>query len=483
MSRSIIGILFFMFVAMPWVAQDSSAETQPPNVLFIAVDDLNDWISCLGGHPDCKTPNIDRLASRGVLFTNAHCAAPACNPSRAALMTGIRPSSSGVYLNPQPWRPVMQDAVTLPQHYRKHGYQAIGAGKIFHGRYNDPDSWDHYLKQTGDPKPTPAVLNDPHSRAGTIIWGVLDVEDQEMSDYKMASYAIDYLGKQHDNPFFLACGIYRPHMPWQVPRKYYEMFPLNQIQLPQVPENDLDDLPAAGVRMANPKGDHARILKTKNWRNSVQAYLASIAFADVQVGRVVDALDASPYAKNTIVILWGDHGWHLGEKHHWRKFSLWEEATRAPLMMVVPDVTKAGSHCDQAIDFMNIYPTLCELCSLPVGKHLDGVSMVPLLKNPAKVWERAALTTHGRLNHAIRDNRYRLIRYKNGDEELYDHMHDPMEWKNLAENPKYSKVKQRLAQWFPSKNAPDAPFDASPGGKKKKKKQQVRRKKNSKTPK
>ncbi|WP_298869008.1 sulfatase [uncultured Gimesia sp.] len=480
MYRSILETLFLILVALPLNTGLFAAETARPNVLFIAVDDLNDWISCLGGHPDCKTPNIDRLASRGVLFKNAHCAAPACNPSRAALMTGIRPSSSGVYLNSQPWRPVMQHAVTLPQLYRKHGYQAIGSGKIFHGRYNDPASWDHYLKQTGDPKPTPAVLNDPHSRAGTIIWGVLDVQDREMSDYKMASYAIDYLSKKHDQPFFLACGIYRPHMPWQVPRKYYDMYPLDQIQLPNVPKNDLDDLPPAGVRMAKPGGDHARILKTKNWRYSVQAYLASIAFADVQVGRVIDAVDASPHAKNTIIVLWGDHGWHLGEKHHWRKFSLWEEATRAPLMMVVPGVTKAGSQCEQAIDFMNIYPTLCELCSLPVGKHLDGVSLVPLLKNPAKTWDRPALTTHGRLNHAIRGNRYRLIRYRDGTEELYDHKHDPMEWKNLAEEAKYVEVKQQLAQWFPAKNAIDAPHDASRGNKKNKnKRQQGRGKKKS----
>ncbi|MFI4851204.1 MAG: sulfatase [Gimesia chilikensis] len=472
MGRALLGLMLLLSLILCPETRVEAAETERPNVLFIAVDDLNDWISCLGGHPDCKTPNIDRLASRGLLFTNSHCAAPACNPSRAALLTGIRPSSSGVYLNSQPWRPVMQDVVTLPQHFRNHGYQSIGSGKIFHGRYNDYGSWDDYLKQTGDPKPTQAVLKDPHSRAGTIIWGVLEAQDQEMSDYKMANYAIDFLSKPDQKPFFLACGIYRPHMPWQVPRKYYDMYPLDKIQLPNVPEHDLDDIPPAGVRMAKPGGDHAKILKTENWRYAVQAYLASIAFADVQVGRVLDALDASPYAKNTIVVLWGDHGWHLGEKKHWRKFSLWEEATRAPLMMVVPGVTQAGTKCDQAVDFMNIYPTLCELCELPRGEHLDGLSMVSLLKDPAQTWERPALTTHGRLNHAVRDNRYRLIRYQNGDEELYDHSQDPMEWKNLADDPQYAETKQRLAKWFPAKNAPDAPHDASLGQGKKKKQQQ-----------
>lgn len=481
MRRSLIGFLLMLCINWSGTIESRAAESTRPNVLFIAVDDLNDWISCLGGHPDCKTPNIDRLASRGVLFTNSHCAAPACNPSRAALLTGIRPSSSGVYLNSQPWRPVMQDVVTLPQHFRNHGYQAIGSGKIFHGRYNDYGSWDDYLKQTGDPKPAPQVLQDPHSRAGTIIWGVLDAQDQEMSDYKMASYAIDFLSKPHEKPFFLACGIYRPHMPWQVPRKYYEMYPLDKIQLPDVPDDDLEDIPPAGVRMAKPGGDHTNILKTDNWRYSVQAYLASIAFADVQVGRVLDALDASPYAKNTIVILWGDHGWHLGEKHHWRKFSLWEEATRAPLMMVVPGVTQASTQCNQAVDFMNIYPTLCELCNLPIGEHLDGISMVPLLKAPTQSWERPALTTHGRLNHAVRSNQYRLIRYKDGSEELYDHSQDPMEWKNLAEDPQYAEIKQQLARWFPSKNAPDAPHDPALG-KKRGKKQRGKGKQKNKQP-
>lgn len=484
MMRSLFSIcLLFLAVVTggPVLSAEKAEEKQPPNVLFIAVDDLNDWIGCLGGHPDAKTPNIDRLASRGVLFTNAHCAAPACNPSRAALMTGIRPSKSGVYLNSQPWRPALPDAVTLPQHFSKNGYHSIGSGKIFHGRYRDDASWDDYLKQTGDPKPTPEVLKDPHSRAGTIIWGVLDVKDEEMSDYKMADYAINYLEQQHDKPFFLACGIYRPHMPWQVPRKYYDMYPLDQIHLPQVLETDLDDVPEAGVRMAKPGGDHAKILKTENWRHAVQAYLASMTFADVQVGRVLKALDASPYADNTIVVLWGDHGWHLGEKHHWRKFSLWEEATRAPLMMVAPGVTTAGTKCDQAVDFMNIYPTLCELCALPVGSHLDGVSMVSLLKNPEKTWERPALTTHGRLNHAIRSNQYRLIRYQDGSEELYDHAVDPREWKNLAGNQAYQAVKEDLSRWLPKENAPNAPHDESLG-KKKKKSNQKQQGKNKKKP-
>jgi len=280
-----------------------------------------------------------------------------------------------------------------------------------------------------------------------------------MNDYKMASYAIDYLKNKHDKPFFLACGIFRPHMPWQVPKKYYDMYPVDKISMPKVLETDLEDLPSAGRRMARPQGDHATMIKTGNWRYAVQAYLASITFADTQVGRVLDALDSSDYAKNTIVILWGDHGWHLGEKQHWRKFALWEEATRAPLMITAPGVTKPGSICERTVDFMSVYPTLLELCGLPEREGLDGKSIVALLKDPTAKWDTPALTTHGRLNHAIRSERFRYIRYANGDEELYDHDRDPLEWRNLAEDANFAAVKKKLAAWLPKQNAPDAPFD------------------------
>ncbi len=429
---------------------------EKPNVLFIAVDDLNDWTACLGGHPQCKTPNIDRLAAKGMLFTRSYCAAPACNPSRAALMTGVRPFTSGVYHNPQPWRKAMPDVVTLPQHFMVHGYEAVGSGKIYHGAFPDPPSWNDYLEKGGDPKPAAEVLKDPHSRAGGIVWGVLDVKNQAMNDYKMGNYAIEYLGQKHEKPFFLACGIFKPHMPWQVPRKYYEMYPLESIQLPKTLATDLDDVPQAGRRIAKPQGDHATILKTDNWKYAVQGYLASIAFADEMVGRVVRALEKSPYADNTIIVLWGDHGWHLGEKQHWRKFALWEEAARAPLMIVAPGVTSPNNVCERTVDFMNVYPTLSELCGLPIPEHTEGVSMLPLLKDPTMKWDRPAITTHGRNNHAIRSERFRYIRYADGSEELYDHDADPMEWKNLADDPKFADAKTELAKWLPKKNAPEA---------------------------
>ena len=456
-NASTTCLAVFALLALHPVPGQADEPVQRPNVLFIAVDDLNDWVGVLGGHPQARTPNIDRLARRGVLFTHAYCAAPACNPSRVALLTGIRPSTSGIYHNSQPWRPVLPKAVTLPQHFMKHGYYVAGSGKIFHGRFEDPPSWHDYLRRRRDPRPTASVRRDPHSRAGGIVWGRLDVTDAEMSDYLMVDYAIEQLRKKHTQPFFLACGLFRPHMPWQVPSKYYDLFPLDEIVLPQVPDNDLADIPPAGIRMARPQGDHATILKTDNWRYAVQAYLASIAFADAQVGRLIDALDASPYADHTIVLLWTDHGWHLGEKKHWRKFALWEEATRTPLIIIAPGVTKKAAVCHRPVSLIDIYPTLIDLCGLPDRKELEGQSLRPLLVNPERAWDRPAVTTHGRGNHAVRSQRFRYIRYADGSDELYDHDTDRMEWKNLATDERYSSIKRDLSRWLPKRDAADAP--------------------------
>jgi arylsulfatase A-like enzyme len=461
-----------LFVAILTIVLPTVAAAGRPNVLFIAVDDLNDWIGCLGGHPQTKTPNLDRLAERGVLFTRAYCAAPACNPSRTALLTGLRPSTTGVYHNSQPWRPVLRDAVTLPQHFKAHGYRVVGTGKIFHGAFNDPASWDEYRRRPSDPNPTAQVRNDPHSKAGGIVWGPLDVEDSATGDYQLVEFAAEFLQQKHDRPFFFACGFVKPHMPWQVPRKYYDLFPVERVVLPKILETDLSDVPLAGRRMARPEGDHLTIIETANWNQAVQAYLATIHYVDGQIGRLLAALDQSPYRDNTIIVLWGDHGWHLGEKQHWRKFALWEEATRAPLVVAGPNVKRG--QCQRTVDFVDIYPTLCALCDLPIGKQLEGRSLVPLLRDPSAAWDRPALTTHGRGNHAVRAERYRYIRYADGSEELYDHDADPLEWTNLADRPESAKIKSELAAWLPKTNAPDAPHVKERG-----KKQAKRKRKNA----
>jgi arylsulfatase A-like enzyme len=440
-----------------------SKQTKRPNVLFIAIDDLNDWVGCLGGHPDVKTPNLDKLAQRGVLFTNAYCSAPACNPSRASLMTGILPSTSGVYNNSQPWRksPVLADAVTLPQHFMAYGYRVVGGGKIYHGGFPDPPSWHQYFpsqkkNKPDDPMPPNRPLNGIPKTAH-FDWGLVDVGDEEMGDWKVADWAIGELSMKHDKPFFLGCGFFRPHLPWYVPKKYFDMYPLDKVTLPDVNENDLDDVPPIGRRMAKPEGDHKKVIEHEQWRKAVQAYLASISFVDVCVGRVIDALDKSGYADNTVIILWGDHGWHLGEKLHWRKFALWEEATHAPLMIIAPGITRQGGRCLRPVSFVDIYPTLIDVCGLSPKKELEGKSLLPLLKNPKASWQRPALTTYGRNNHSLRGERWRYIRYSDGTEELYDHDKDELEWDNLANEPEYADIKKELARWLPKTNAPDVP--------------------------
>ena len=433
------------------------------NVLFIAIDDLNDWTGCLGGHPDVKTPNIDRLAARGVLFSRAYCSAPACNPSRASLLTGILPSTSGVYHNNQPWRPVMPQAVTLPQHFMANGYHVVGGGKIFH--YKDRASWHEYFKRGGDPMPPNRPLNGIPNTAH-FDWGPVHVSDEDMADTRVTRWAIDYLRQKHDRPFFLAAGPFRPHLPWYVPKKYFDMYPLDKITLPNVKDDDLDDVPAMGKRIAAAQRDHKNVVDTNNWRRAVQGYLASITFTDANVGRLIDALDRSPYAHNTLIVLWGDHGWHLGEKLHWRKFALWEEATHAPLLFVVPGVTKPGGRSPRTVSFIDIYPTLADLCGLPAIDALEGLSLRPLLQNPNSPWDRPAVTTHGRNNHSVRSERWRYIRYRDGTEELYDEDKDPMEWENLASRRELEDVKLELARWLPKVNAEDAPKRKRPRRKK-----------------
>ena len=271
-------------------------------------------------------------------------------------------------------------------------------------------------------------------------------------DWHSVNYTIERL--KSDKPFFLACGLHKPHLPFAVPRKYYDMFPLESIELPPHLEDDLADIPPAGVKMAKPDGDHAKFLKEGRWKAAVQSYLASIAYTDMNVGRLLDALDESPHRDNTIIVFWGDHGWSLGEKSHWRKFALWEEPTRAPLIFVAPGLTKPGSVCDRPVDFLGIYPTLCELCGLKIPPHVEGKSLRPLLVDPKAPWDLPAITTHGRGNHAVRTDQWRYIRYADGSEELYDHTKDELEWTNLASKPELAGVKAQLASHLPKREAP-----------------------------
>lgn len=433
--------------ALAFAAGVAAEETKRPNVLFIAIDDLNHWVGHLKRNEQAKTPHIDRLAERGVSFVHAYCAAPACNPSRAALLSGMRPSTTGVYHNPDDWTNSIAEGITLPAWFKSHGYYVGGAGKIYHGSLGRKSDWtEFYDAKGGDPKPGAAAR-----KAGQLpIASLEDVSDEEMSDWKIADWVIGEMKKERDEPFFLACGLRKPHLPWNVPQKWFDEHPLDGATLPPTTENDLADVPPAGHKIARPQGDHAAMLKTDMWHEAVQAYLAACSYTDMNVGRVLDALDASGHSDDTIVVLWGDHGWHLGEKEHWRKFALWEEATRAPLVWVVPGKTQEGKLCERPVDFLAIYPTLCELCDLPLPGHLEGKSLVPQLVDPAAERDAPALTTHGKGNHASRSERFRYIRYADGSEELYDHQADPYEWKNLAGDPAFDATKKELASYFPT---------------------------------
>jgi len=429
-----------------------AANAKKPNVLFIAIDDLRDWVGYLHHNEQTKTPNIDRLAKMGMAFTHSYCAAPVCNPSRAALMSGRRPFTTGVYGNGNDWRTVIPEEQTLTHAFRGAGYFVCGSGKIYHEAYRRRADWDDYLENEGG---LPKVPDGQSDGVGGIKFAPLDCKDEDLNDWKITDYGIQQLGKKHDKPLFLAVGLHKPHMPWNVPKKYYDMFPADKIVLPPYLENDLDDIPPAGVKMARPESDHIPMLKSGRWKEAIQGYLAAIAYTDMNIGRLLDALDKSPEKDNTIICFWCDHGWHLGEKHHWRKFALWEEATRAPLLWVVPGVTKPGAVCDRTVDFMTVFPTLTDICGIPTPSHVEGESIRKLLTDPKAAWDKPGLTTHRFKNHGIRVEGWRYIHYENGDEELYNEEKDPNEWTNLAKDPKYADKKTELAKLLPTKDHAD----------------------------
>ena len=446
-------------------------QTSPhrPNILFLAVDDMKDWVNCLGGYEGTvHTPNIDRLARRGMLFTNAHCTSPKCAPSRASLLTGLRPSTTGLYDNGHWWLPNLPNVITLPMHFQQHGYRVVGAGKIFHhtAGNNPPGQWHDFLRLTfrEDPWFRGAQKNYPWSKHGPFPdgfpfgrvkglghendWGALPIDDQQYDDEFTTEYAVRFFSEQKSQPFFLACGLFRPHLPWYVPQRFFDRYPLDEIVMPPLLEDDLNDVPAAGRAFASDRrSDYDTIRKSGRYRHAVQAYLASITCTDERVGRVLDALDAGGHGDSTIVVLWSDHGWHLGEKQHWHKTTLWEEATRVPLIISGPG--QQPGVCSQPVSLLDLFPTLNDLAGLPLITSHDGVSLRPLLDSPATTWSRPAVSEYRQGNVAVRSARYRYIRYQDGSEELYDHSNDHYEWHNLADNPDHQQVKQVLSRWIP----------------------------------
>ncbi len=467
----LLSLVAFALLAGPTCAAEQQCEeavaiATRPNVLFIAIDDQNDWIGTLGGHPLAKTPHIDRLAERGTVFLNAHCQAPLCNPSRTSLMLSLRPTTTGIY-GLSPWFRTLdewRDRVALPQHFKAHGYRTLTSGKIYHAGVGGPqqrasefDVWGPAGGIGAKPQrkligPTP-MENNP-----LMDWGVFPHRDEDKGDYHVASWTIEQLrSAPKDQPFFLAAGFFLPHVPCYATQPWFDLYPDDDSVLPLVKANDRDDTPRFSWylhwNLPEPRLNWVR--ENNQWRNLVRSYLACTSFVDAQIGRVLEALDETGLSENTIVVLWGDHGWHLGEKGITGKNTLWDRGTRVPLIFAGPGVARGG-RCPQPSELLDIYPTLIELCRLTSRADLEGISLVPQLQDAQTPRESPAITSHNQGNHGIRSKRWRYIRYADDSEELYDLVADPHEWTNLAAQTEHAAVIAEHRRWLPKQDAPPA---------------------------
>lgn len=439
-----------------------------PNVIFIAIDDLNDWVGCLGGNPQVKTPNIDKLASTALVMNKAFAPSTVCCPSRTAILTGKHATNTGVYGNSQNLTdaPKAKDLVTLPEYFRDNGYYTLSTGKIFHQHGNDLSKYYNEQVQIGgkggklwSEQPTVEGIK---SGGTDFAWGATSASVEETKDYMATKWATDQLKRDFDGkPFFLALGISKPHLPWFVPQQFYDMYPLDKIKPVEVFPNDLDDIVNdKGEKIFSPDNRFLLADKTGKHKNAQQAYMACVSYVDYCLGQLFDELAKSKYADNTIIMLWGDHGWHLSEKMKYGKTDLWEESCRVPFIVKVPGLTPKGKKTDGVVNLIDMYPTLLELCGLPANKENDGRSFAKLLSKPKMEWNTPTLTTYQYKNHSLTDGRFRYTWYgsrKGPGEELYDHSKDPLEHNNLASNPDYKKEIDRLKQYLPTHHEPDSP--------------------------
>ncbi len=438
----------------------ANTEITKPNVLLIAVDDLNDWVGYLGGNPQAHTPSIDALAKSGAAFQYAYCAAPVCGPSRTALMYSIAPHKSGSYGHHDLYSPknrIPADQDPLNQVFQKNGYYTAGCGKIFHYR-EVKRGWDTYVGQFPESKAKKIL------KVGTMGYGIQPNDNNsETAEGKMTDWAIEQLQKQPDpsansassKPFFIALGLRKPHLPWVAPKKYFERLDPKSIKVPNVPADDLKDLPDAGKVFAHnmvgfhDKNDHASVLKDGNegWQKLAHAYLANCSFADATLGRLLDALNKSPHRDSTIVVLWGDHGWHLGEKEHWRKMALWERSNRTPFIIKMPGAE--AKRVETPVSLQDIFPTLVDLCDLQLKQNIDDNSLKALITEKSPDWDKPAIMSHGPGNFAIRKDQCRLIHYADGSEELYDIKADDQEFTNLASSEDHQTTLTQLRSHLP----------------------------------
>ena len=457
-----------------------------PNILFIAIDDQNDWIGHLGGHPMAKTPHLDRLAARGTTFLNAHVQSPLCNPSRTSLMLGLRPTTTGVY-GLSPWfrtLPQWRDRVSLPQHFANHGYRTFATGKIYHsgtggddGKARSKDAGTAPVAAAqpefqvtapyggvGSRPPKKLIPATPMGNHPAMDWGVwpLDNDDTGKGDYQVASWTIEQIqSAPRDRPFFIAAGFFLPHVPCYATQKWFDLYPDDDSVLPKIQPGDRDDTPRFSwyLHWELPEPRLKWLQENDQWRNLVRSYLACSSFVDAQIGRLLDALDQAGLADNTIVVVWGDHGYHLGEKAISGKNTLWERSTRVPLVFAGPGV-KAGQRCAQPAELLDLYPTLIELTGVPARDDLEGLSLVPQIRDAVTPRARPAVTSHNQGSHGIRSERWRYIRYADDSEELYDMRADPNEWSNLAADPAHAAVIAEHQKWLPQPDRPPAPNSA-----------------------
>lgn len=448
-------------------ASSPAASPARPNVLMIVVDDLNDWIGCLGGRPAAFTPNIDRLAARGTLFANAHAQAPLCNPSRTSVLSGLRPSTTGVYgLAPGPRSvPLLKNWVMLPQYFEQHGYFTACYGKVWHDGAIKPAEksaeFTVFGPAPGETLPAKKIVST-ESTMRVVDWGSPGVDEHDYADWKTADNAIAQLDTvPKDKPFFIAAGFRLPHLPCFAPQQWFDLYPEETLEMPPVFANDRNDVPAFAwyLHWKLPEARLSWLEKNHQWRPLVRAYRASTSFMDSQVGRLIDGLAASGHLDDTIVVLWSDHGWHVGEKGISGKNSLWERSTRVPLIFAGPGVM-TGSVCTQPAELLDIYPTLLAATGLPARDGLEGHSLIPQLHDPATPRPWPAITTHNADNHAVRTTRWRYIRYADGSDELYDMATDPNEWTNLVNDPHYAAIKTDLSKFLPATSAAPAPGSA-----------------------
>jgi arylsulfatase A-like enzyme len=487
--------LFFVLLPIALIAtlpasaggQSASAEAIHPNVLFIAIDDMNDWAGFLDTHPQIRTPHMDDLAEEGVSFTSAHVPAPICGPSRTAIMSGLWPTTTGVYGNDIHYGVDLPNRTSMPEYFRHNGYRVMGVGKLFHGggRNIPKGAFDEYGEYGSSSAPFTREEMDITKQApfhrfvkngkefrlplngfpadrfwrstNTFDWGPVDLPDSMFSDTRSANWAIERLQREYEKPFFLAVGFHRPHQPLYNPKRFHDLYPPESVVIPLTPENDLGDVPQAGREYAlapNTSGLHRSVVQYGEWEHAVSSYLASISYVDELVGNLIAALNESAYADNTLVIMWSDHGWHLGEKEHWGKATGWYRSTRIPLIVVPPDNFwpdgfRPGTESTRVVNLLDLAPTIADMTGVPAMEGWEGNSLLPLIRNPGQQWQSHTHTTFGLGNHTVSTERWQYIHYFDGSEELYDLQRDPGEFVNLADERKYAAVKKRLQGYLP----------------------------------